>query len=401
MEILSGRKIREIFLDNDNWYNFYNEHKPLIRDAIVENVVKIISCCTDALGFHLMECPKCGNQRKIPHSCKSKLCSSCGKKASDQWIKTNLEELPESTWQHITFTLPQEFRDFFWCNREILFDAIFPIPAQIITEYALKKFIIPGIFVALHTFGRNMKKNVHFHLSVTLGGLSICLSEWISDLYIHHVPIKAWWKARVCSVFRNLYKSGNLILPPGLRHLKKYASFNSWLDTIYKKDWVVHLSKPSSDHKRNVEYLGRYIQRPPIGETRICDYDGETVEFDFLDHHTGDYQKEKLPVMEFIKRLICHIHDKHFKVIRYYNWLSNRSRGKLLPVVRRLLGIEYGKNLIFKVTWRQMILKIYKEDPVICKSCNCEMILVGYEFPPSINILAATHNMVAELKANV
>lgn len=399
MEIVSGRKIRNIFLDNDNWYNFYNKFKHLIRDSIVENVVKIIVCCTAALGFHLMECPKCGNHRTIPHSCKSKLCSSCGKKASDQWIQTNLTELPQTTWQHITFTLPQEFRNFFWCNRTILFNAIFPIPAQIITNYAKDKGVIPGIFVALHTFGRDLKKNVHFHLSVTLGGLSLCLTKWMPGIYIHHAPLKLLWKARVISVFRDLYKSDLLKLPPELNHIKDYSSFNSWLDTLYRKQWVVHLSNPSADHQRIIEYLGRYIRRPPIGETRINNYDGEIVDFSFLDHHTGEYQNTSLPVFEFIKRLICHIHDKHFRVIRYYNWLSNRTRGELLPIVRRLLDIEYSKNLILKITWRQMILKIYKEDPVICKTCNCEMVLIGYEHPASIAMLKAVHDMVADLKA--
>lgn len=382
MEFISGRKIKNIFLDKCNWLTIYCTFLPLIRFSIIYNVTKLLACGTDLLGFHTWGCLGCGTLRKVPHTCKSRFCSSCGKKASDQWIQTNLIELPTTTWQHITFTLPQEFREFFWCNRH-LFNLLFPIPAQIITEYAAAKGVVPGIFAALHTFGRDLKKNVHFHVSTTLGGLSLCKTKWMSPIYIDHRPMKARWKARVIAVFRDQFKAGTLKLPPQYRHMTTYRSFNSWLDMLYQKNWVVHLSKPSSNHKTNIEYLGRYIKRPPLGETRINKYDGEFVTFEYFEHHVKQYQQTTIPALEFIKRLIAHIPDYYFRVIRYYNWLSNRTRGKLLPLVRKLLEIEYSKNMIVQITWRQMILKIFDCDPLICNSCQNEMVLMNVRFGKS------------------
>ncbi|WP_276489404.1 transposase zinc-binding domain-containing protein [Arsenophonus nasoniae] len=39
-------------------------------------------------------------------SCKSKACSSCGFKATEQWLAQQVHILPDCDWQHITFTMP-------------------------------------------------------------------------------------------------------------------------------------------------------------------------------------------------------------------------------------------------------------------------------------------------------
>lgn len=62
----------------------------------------------------------CNNIKIIPHTCKSKLCSSCGKKATAIWIAKQNNILPNTEWQHITFTMPSELWDLFWLNRDLL-----------------------------------------------------------------------------------------------------------------------------------------------------------------------------------------------------------------------------------------------------------------------------------------
>ena len=41
-----------------------------------------------------------------------------------------------------------------------------------------KRGITDGIFIAIHTFGRDLKKNVHIHLSTTTSGLADDNSKW-------------------------------------------------------------------------------------------------------------------------------------------------------------------------------------------------------------------------------
>ena len=64
------------------------------------------------------------------------------------------------------------------------------IAAQSITTMAKKKDVLPGpgIFTALHTFGRDLKWNVHVHLSVTCGGLTNERTTW-KTIYFAKDPI--------------------------------------------------------------------------------------------------------------------------------------------------------------------------------------------------------------------
>ncbi|WHA06174.1 transposase [Candidatus Megaera polyxenophila] len=67
------------------------------------------------------------------------------------------------------------------------------------------------------------------------------------------------WRHRVLELFRFQYISSNLKLPSAYQNAE---NFNNWMSSLYEISWYVYLQKPSDDHKRNIEYLGRYIKRP-------------------------------------------------------------------------------------------------------------------------------------------
>ncbi|MDR4499811.1 MAG: IS91 family transposase [Candidatus Scalindua sp.] len=376
MEYVSGHgiKLRTVFLDNGNWWKLFLKHQHLIRLSIIINVLKLLVCRTSFLGYHHFVCPTCSKSIKAPHSCKSRFCPSCGKKATDIRIKNSFNTLPRTTWQHITFTMPEELWNFFWLNRYLM-NRIPLIAASIIKDWAHKKGFLPGIFLAIHTFGRDLKKNIHILLSTTTGGLSSSRNTWIGGAYFYHLSLKNTWRYHIISLIREEFKKGRLILPSHLKDLTSYTQFNSWTAQFYDNTWVVHLNKKSNNMKINIDYLGKYLKRPPIGETRIKQYDGNTVTYEYLDHYTNTKETMTLPVLDFIARLICHIPDKNFRNIRYYGFLSNRLRGKLLPVVYKLLNM---KNVITKkvyLSWRDMIRDSYKYDPMRCPLCKSVMTL--------------------------
>ncbi len=238
--------------------------------------------------------------------------------------------------------------------------------------------------MAIHTFGRDLNTNPHFHLSTTSGGLSLDHARWISSFYIHHQTLKDRWKQQVIQTIRELYSDGKLILPPSLNHLTSYTSFNSWLNFLYHKNWVVHLQKKCSDHRKNIKYLGRYLKRPPMAETRIIKYDGSFVSYLFMDHHDKQRTMVTLDVEEFIKRLIRHIPDSNFRMIRYYNWLSSRNRATLLPKVFLLLNLTPQAHNT--VTYHSLFFAAFGYDPLQCQNCKSFMILDAISYPPKSNI---------------
>ena len=150
-----------------------------MRPAIVDNVLKMLSCGLTVRGYAVFQCgnPECSHQKKVCFSCKSRFCPTCGKKLTDQWIEEQKAILPDTKWQHITFTMPSVLWELFRYNRELL-GCLSGLSTKIILKAARKKGILPGIFTALHTFGRDLKWNVHVHLSVTVGGLADDNTAW-------------------------------------------------------------------------------------------------------------------------------------------------------------------------------------------------------------------------------
>src|SRR3990167_583198 len=360
--------IKQILTSNQAWWRFYNNHKHKLRHGILVAITKLLSCKNIVRGYHEYSCsnPDCHHIKRVPHTCKSKACSSCGKKATDLWIQKQNQILPRTSWQHITFTMPSELWDFFWCNRQLL-NQIGLIAANCIQTIAKKKKVIPGIFIAIHTFGRDLKRNVHIHLSVTTGGLSEDHSQW-KNLFFNQATLMRMWRYQIVQLFRKAQE--NLSIPPAIqKQLNHTFTFNQFLNKLYKKIWIVHCSKPTDDHKKNVEYLGRYVKRPAIAESKLKHYDGNEVAFNYLDHKTKTYRRFKLSVDEFIGRFIQHIPDVNFRMIRYYGFLAHRVRGKLLPIVYQLLGQTIDDS-DSNTTFAELIQKNFHFNQIGRASCR-------------------------------
>ena len=115
MEIVSASEhvsIRDLF-GSSAWQAFRQKHGDRIRPVVVQNIEeKVLKCKTGELGYGLLRCA-CGRERRVPFTCKSRFCSSCGKVACDQWMEKVISwALPQMQYQHIVFTIPRELRDF-------------------------------------------------------------------------------------------------------------------------------------------------------------------------------------------------------------------------------------------------------------------------------------------------
>lgn len=391
--------IKQILLSNQNWWHFYEKHKNKLRADIVICIIKLLSCKHKVRGYQEYHCsnPECSHIKYVPHTCKSKACSSCGKKATELWIQKQHQILPNTSWQHITFTMPSELWDFFWCNRQLL-NLIGKIAADCIKSLTEKKKIIPGIFIAIHTFGRDLKRNVHIHLSTTTGGLSEDGTQW-KNLFFDQATLMRMWRYQIIKLFRSAHKKNALIIPPEIqKQLNHTFTFNHLLDRLYKKTWILHCSKPSNIHKHNVNYLGRYIKRPAIAESKLRHYDGTEVTFKYLDHTTKTYRNFTMTAEQFIGRFVQHIPDIGFRMVRYYGFLAHRVRGKLLPIVYKLLGQEITQKTP-PPTYTQLIQKDFHFNPLTCILCGHQLVLRATYFGKSAMFqLLRFHRELALLK---
>ncbi|HLB41296.1 MAG TPA: IS91 family transposase [Gammaproteobacteria bacterium] len=369
--------IKQILTSNGNWWRFYEANKAKIRAGILTGIVKLLSCRTIVRGYHQYRCenPDCPHIKRIAHSCKGKGCSSCGKKATELWIEKQNGILPDTEWQHITFTMPDVFWDFFWLNRHLL-NEVGKIAADAVLSIAKTKGVIPAIFIAIHTFGRDLKRNVHIHLSTTRGGITFDLSEW-NKLYFDETSLMKIWRYKIIKMLRKHHKNNTLIIPASIKkNLNPIHTFTTFLDQQYKRRWIVDCSKATENYHHTVNYLGRYVKRPPIAESKLRHYDGNNVSFTYRDHKSKSYRNFTTSVDEFITRFIQHIPDVGFRMIRYYGALANKVRGKLLPIIYTLLGQEKSRaESIQKITFASLMKATFNIDPLQCILCGKKLLL--------------------------
>lgn len=287
--------------------------------------------------------------------------------------------------------MPRELWVLFRDNRHLL-EPLSRLAAHTLLKTAQKKGLTPGIFTALHTFGRDLKWNVHIHLSITLGGLCADSNVWKS-LYFVKQNIMLQWRYAVINLLGEAARNGTLEHPASLENQREWQQF---LNKHYQKTWILYFSKPTKNPNHTVRYLGRYISRPPLAMSRLKHYDGQTVIFTYLDHNTKTYRRFTCEGEEFIARLTQHIPDKGFRLIRYYGFLAHRVRSTLLPKVYALLNqIEKSAKVI---RYPDLLKSTFGLDPLICLLCQSIMLFSGITTGKPLRTLHQYHQKLALMK---
>ena len=361
MDILSGKiTIREIF--KDHWESILAKHKSQLPEYVVDTVNKMLACRDpQKLGYAKYSCPDHPEQvTVVPHSCKSRFCNTCGVLQTNKWMNKALSLLPNTTFYHITFTVPDYLWYFFKEHIDVL-DYLFKASAETILGWFRQRRIIPAICSGLHSFGKNLKFNSHIHMIVSAGGTisSKGKYKWKS---IKFMPYEKMIKIR----FRTIL----------LKYLKPYLNYEL-KELLYSLNWYVYVNMKVLDVTFTCRYIGRYTHKPALAETRITDYDGCFVTF-FYKEKDKPAISCKLTAEEFILKLIQHILPPQFRVIRYYGLLANRTSKKFRKIISKLL--KYIPKVPSLPRWRQRQIMSKGLDPLRCPVCGKEMLLIETAF---------------------
>ena len=380
MELIRGKKLlKQIFAEN--WPQFVTDNSD-IRPAIHKNVDKMLLCGTEEMGFHLYQCPSCKEEKKVPHTCKSRFCSSCGVAQTDMWIEKYTTLFANSQYQHVIFHPPSEFRPFFGIGRTPYFNALYDAVNQTMKDWYTHEGYPPGIMDVMHTFGRDIKFSPHIHVLLTCGGLDKSETRWVKCDYLPEKYFKKHFKYHFIENMKRCWIKQNMKqVPDNLKKLFDPSYQEKIVTKLLEVIWYVHIGERLSNAHFTVKYIGRYTKRPAIAESRITNYNGSSVTFNFVDHKTNKKTIQTFPVDQFIGKLIRHIPDQNFRIIRYSGFYANRVRGKLLPIVFMLFKQDYEKakeklaNL--GSWWREQIQRFTKLDPLICSVCLIPLTLTS------------------------
>jgi hypothetical protein len=354
--------IKKIF--SEHWDEFLNRYGHRCRTAVIKEVKKMLGCGSFENGYAEYQCKKCGEKKKVPFRCRSRFCGSCGKVYIDDRAENMAEKLVQTMHRHMVFTIPEELREYFMRDRELL--SILPkCAAEVIKSWwhdqNKKENYTPGIVGVIHTFGRDLKWNPHVHMLVT-DGASGDNTVWKKIKFVPYKMLRKRWQK---------------LLLDGLEKEIGKKEFRELKNKLYKENkegFYVYGKGEVKSEKAAIQYVGRYTGRPPIAESRILSYDGKQVKFYYIRHEDDERVEESIDAIEFIKKLIIHIPEEQFKMIRYYGIYAQhtKERPKLIKMVN-----EKIKELRHKMRkWRIRIMKSFGYDPLECNKCGSKMTVV-------------------------
>lgn len=361
-------KIKSIL--EDHWTGFLSLYGKKVRKNVKKEVEKVLKCKDIRYGYIEFKCVNCKTNKKVGFTCKSRFCTSCGKVYTDNWIDSMLKTLINVKHRHMVFTIPEELRDFFMYDRQRL--KILPkCAAKAVTswmrEQNKREEFVPGIVTVIHTFGRDLKWNPHVHMMVTEGGKGN-ITEW---RHVRHFPYEAlrkrWQKVLLDEISLHINDS------------KKARALRNKLYKENENGFYVHAKTEIKSAKKAAKYVGRYVGRPVIAESRILKYDGTNVTYKYTRHEDNKTIIETVHAYEFIKKIIIHIPEKNFKMIRYFGLYSRRSKGKnnfIKMIDERILAIRKSIS-----NWQNRILANFGVDPCKCPKCNSRMVFNDIVYP--------------------
>lgn len=385
------------------WEDFFQAHKGWIRPVVLETVRKLRACRTPALGCHLYRCPQCQRYEVVPHTCKSRFCPTCGKHATDRWADAVLNDLLDVPYHHLVLSAPWQLRPIISLNREVGLGILARSAAGCLKQWAHDQHEMRmGIVSVIHTFGADLKWHPHVHLLVTEGGLSLDGERWVEPYKLGwlmaHEGLKKMWRYHVITALRVAHRSRTLRFSARFGAMRRFGYFNGLLKRLYDLVWYAHIGACLLDPSASLRYIGRYTKRAVLAEYRITHYDGKTVRFAFRDYAEGGKTSFKtLSVRAFIGRLIRHIPDKHFKMVRYGGLFAPRWKRGYLEQARRALGqqdgsevhdavgSEPGEEPISLLSWRER-RSAEGTDPLNCPDCDVPMLEVDRVFGPHARI---------------
>jgi hypothetical protein len=121
-------------------------------------------CRTSALGGHVEQCDRCGERRIAYNSCRSRSCPKCQWLARAEWIEARREELLDTQYFHVVFTVPDEIAAIAFQNASTVYKILFHAAAETLRTIAADRRHLGaeiGFFAVLHTWGQNLSQNPH------------------------------------------------------------------------------------------------------------------------------------------------------------------------------------------------------------------------------------------------
>ena len=296
--------------------------RPALSKPQWRAVNAIQHCRTEAMGGDVHACPDCSQLRFSWYSCNHKACPQCGRADTQAWVARQLDKLTGAPYFMVTFTLPQELRYIFFGEpAKDAYDIFFRAVSSSLSEkLACRKWLgakVSGFTLVLHTWNQLLLFHPHIHCIVPAAGLNangtLCVAKY-DDFFLHIPVLQAAFK----QAFRRELAQRDWTVDP----------------VVWTKAWGINI-KACGSGAPAIKYLGAYVARTAIADSRIISVDDDSVTFRWKDRDRGVELPETLDGVEFVRRYLRHVLPPKMHSVRHYGFLhpaakKNRERIQFL-----------------------------------------------------------------------
>ena len=255
----------------------YKERNPVLCGAQRRAIWAIEHCRTPVMGGHLYACDDCNRLEFRPHSCNHRSCPQCGKSATSKWVERELAKRVNAPYFMVTFTLPKQLRWLFVSKfAASAIDCLFASSSGALKD----KLSVPnrrwlgaethGFTGVLHTWNQRLGLHPHIHYIVPGCGLD-AIGQYVqvkSDKFLVPLPVL---KEKYRELFQERARSEGWEVDPA----------------VWDIEWGINI-RPFGDGANAIKYLGAYVSKAVIGDSRIVSIDGDMVTFRWKNRDAGD-----------------------------------------------------------------------------------------------------------------
>jgi hypothetical protein len=207
----------------------------------------------------------------VYHSCSNRSCPTCHRLDTEAWLAERRQELLPVPSVHVVFTLPQELRVLVRRHQNDRYDILLRTAAQALIQLAADPHDVRGpigVLCVLHTWTRTLTSHPHVHGLVPAGGISADRTEWRPARTSDLVPVHALSK-----LLRGLFQALVHQERPDLT-----IPASAWT-----KGWVVYCKPAMQGTELVLNYLGRYVHRIALTNSRLLSTEDGQVSFRYQD----------------------------------------------------------------------------------------------------------------------
>ena len=212
-----------------------------------------------------------------------------------------------------------------------------------------------GFTMVLHTWNQRLHFHPHIHCIVPGAGIA-ATGEVVKVKNANFlVPQPVLRK-----IFRGRFRDGLAALEEHQSREAKPFTLTAIDPSVWTQDWGVHL-QPFGSGENIIKYLGRYVCRTAIGDSRIVSMTDTHVSFHWKDRANGNAPRvETIEGMEFVKRYLRHVLPRGMREVRYFGFCHPAAKAK-----RERIAFHTGRPLLIGPAL------VAPEKPPHVVSCPC------------------------------